>query len=152
MAETQEPSTGWGGEFWLSTDETAGNAVELVQVLNFQIPEVTVEQVETTHLKSPNQFREFIDALAEGGEVEIPFNFRPGSDTDEMLDDWEAARGKRYAHFNVPIGGTPVKTYSGTFSFAGYNRGTIQPGEKMEASLRVKLSGPLTTAAYSAPA
>ena len=150
--EDQDASIGWGGEVWLSTDATAANLAELVQVVSFAIPEIQVDQEETTHLKSPNRFKEFVDALADGGTVGIVLNFRPGSDTDEMLDGWETERGKRAIRLNVPLQGVPVKTYDGVFTFAGYNRGEVTAGGKMEATLNIKLSGPLTSSAYSAPA
>lgn len=147
MAETQEPSIGWGGEFWLATDDTVGTLVELVQVVSFSIPAVEVDEVETTHLKSTGQFKEYTDGLKDGGEVEVAFNFRPGSDTDEMLDDWEDGRGKRKVRFIVPLQGDTVKSYTASAVFRGYDRGTISPGEKMEATLRVRISGAVTRAA-----
>ncbi|KLE32456.1 phage tail tube protein [Aurantiacibacter luteus] len=150
--EDQNPSVGWGAEVWLSTDETSANLKELVQVTQFAVPGITVDQEEVTTLKSPGKMKEFIDALGEGEEVGIVLNFRPGSDTDEMAEAWEGGRGRRAIRFNVPIGGVPVKTYDGVFSFAGYNRGEVTPGGKMEATLNVKLSGPLTSSAYSVPA
>ena len=59
MAETQEASIGWGGEVWLSTDDTEGNLVELVQVVSFSLPSDTADRVETTHLKSPGRRRQY---------------------------------------------------------------------------------------------
>lgn len=149
MAETQEASIGWGGEFWLSTDDTVGNLVELVQVVGFNVPEVEVDQVESTHLKSADRFKEYLDGLADGGTAEITLNFRPGSDTDEMLDDWEDERGRRKARFVIPLQGEAVKDYTASVTFAGYNRGTIAAGEKMEATLRVKITGATTKAAHA---
>lgn len=147
MAETQEPSIGWGGAFELSTDETEGNLVELVQVVSFDLPQVEVDQVETTHLKSEDRYKEYVDGLADGGTASITLNFRPGSDTDEMIDDWEEARGRRLVRFTVPLQGVATKTYTCLATFAGYSRGTVSAGEKMEAVLSVKLSGAVTKAA-----
>lgn len=148
MAETQEASIGWNGEFWLSTDDTVNNLIELVEVVSFDMPSVEVDQVENTHLKSADRFKEFLDGLADGGTAQIVFNFRPGSDTDEALDDWEANRGKRKVRFIVPLQGVAVKDYTCSATFAGYSRGTVSAGEKMEATLSVKLSGTVTKAAH----
>ena len=147
MAETQEASIGWGGEFWLSSDDTTGNLAELVQVVSFQLPQVEVDQVESTHLKSADRFKEFLDALADGGSVDVVFNFRPLSDTDEALDAWEAARGRRKVRFVVPLQGVAAKTYTCSATFQGYDRGEITAGGKMEATLTIKLSGTVTKAA-----
>lgn len=149
--ETQDPSIGWGGEVWLSSDDNVANLSELVQVKQFKIPSISVDQVETTHLKSPGRMKEFLDALGEGEEVGVVLNFRPDSDTDIAAETWEAGRGQRAIRFNVPIGGTPVKTYDGIFAFAGYDRGEVTPDGLMEATLSIKLSGPLTSSAYVAP-
>lgn len=147
MAETQDASIGWGGAFELSTDETEANLYELVEVVSFDLPQVDVDQVETTHLKSADRFKEFTDGLADGGTAAITLNFRPGSDTDEMLDDWEEDRGRRLVRFTVPIQGVAAKTYTCIATFAGYSRGTVSAGDKMEAVLNVKLSGAVTKAA-----
>lgn len=149
--ETQDPSIGWGGEVWLSSDDTIANLAELVQVKQFKVPGVTVDQQEVTHLKSPGRMKEFLDALGEGEEVGIVLNFRPDSDTDLAAEEWEANRGRRAIRFNVPIGGVPVKTYDGIFSFAGYDRGEVTPDGVMEATVNVKLSGPLTSSPYVEP-
>lgn len=147
MSEAAEASIGWGGEFWLSTDDTVGNLAELVQVTSFGVPEIEVDQVETTHLKSTDAFKEYTDGLADGGTAEVQFNFRPGSDTDEALDDWETARDIRKVRFGVPLQGAVVKTYTCSASFAGYNRGEISPGDRMAATLRLKITGAVTKAA-----
>src|SRR5688572_25604024 len=112
MADTQEASIGWGGEAWLSTDNTEANLGELVQVVSFGLPSVEVDQVETTHLKSEDQFKEFADGLKDGGTVNIVLNFRPGSDTDEKIDAWEDSRGKRKVRLIVPLGGVATKSYT----------------------------------------
>lgn len=151
MPETQEASIGWGGEAWLSTDDTVANLSELVQVVSFDLPEIQVDQEETTHLKSADRMKEFEDGLADGGTINIVLNFRPGSDTDDKIEAWEAARGKRAVRLNVPLQGTPVKTYDFLASFAGYSRGTVEAGTKMEATLSVKLSGAVTSSAYVVP-
>lgn len=147
MAETQKPSIGWGGEVWLSTDETEANLVELVHVTGFGIPEVEVDQEEATHLKSPGGYKEWMDGLRDGGTVAINLNFRPGSDTDTMIDTWQDARGPRMIQFVVPLQGVPVKSYTALVIFAGYSPGEVTPGAKMEATLSVKISGALTRAA-----
>lgn len=148
MAETQEASIGWGGEVWLSTDATLGNIDELVQVVSFGIPQDEVERVETTHLKSPNRRREYTAGLVDGGEVEVVLNFRPGSDTDQLLEDALTAGDERAVKFVVPHLGTAAWDYTTTVIITGYDRGTVAAGDKMEATVTMAISGAVTSAAH----
>lgn len=145
MAETQKSSTGWNGEVWLH-DGTA--LKELVQVVNFGLPSDQIERVETTHLKSANRRREYTTGLIDGGEVEVTLNFRPGSDTDALLEDALADGDARAIKFVVPILGVPTRDYTTTAVLTGYDRGTIGAGEKMEATATFTITGAVTSAAH----
>ncbi len=148
MAETQEASIGWGGEVWLSTDDTIGNLDELVQVVSFTLPDNTTDRVETTHLKSPNRRREYTAGLVDGGEVEVVLNFRPGSDTDQAIEDAVAAGDERAVRFVVPNLGVAAWDYTTTGIVTGYNRGSVTADGKMEATMTVAITGAVTSAAH----
>jgi hypothetical protein len=147
MAETQEASIGWGGEFWLSTDDTTTNLVELVQVVSFGLPNDEVDEVETTHLKSAGKRKEFISGLSDGGEVEVVFNYRPGSDTDTMLRAAKTAGDTRAIRFIIPEDGTAAVQIDCTAYVSGYDRGTVSAGEKMEATATFRITGDETQVA-----
>jgi hypothetical protein len=151
MAETAEASIGWGGEVFLSTDTTTGNLVELVQVVSFGLPQDQTDRVETTHLKSPNRRREYTSGLIDGGEVSVVLNFRPGSDTDQALEDAQIAGDERAVRFNVPQLGVPAWTYDTTAVVTGYDRGEVTADGKMEATVTLAISGAVTSAAYVEP-
>src|SRR5688500_15921834 len=101
MAETQEASTGWNGEVWLSTDATEANLEELNEVRSFSKGSPSAERVETTTLKTPNRRRTFTKGLIDNGEASIVVNARRGSDTHILL---KAALegGERFIRFNYP--------------------------------------------------
>lgn len=149
MAETQEASIGWGGEFHLSTDDTTGNLVELVQVVSFGLPNETTDEVETTHLKSPGRRKEYISGLRDGGEVSVTFNYRPGSTTDTMLRDAKAAGDTRAIRFVIPENGTAAYQIDTTAYVSGYDRGEVAAGDKMEATATFRITGDETQAAAS---
>lgn len=149
MAETQEASIGWGGEVWLSTDATEGNLAELVQVVSFSLPSDTADRVETTHLKSANRRREYTSGLIEGGEVTVTLNFRPGSDTDQAIEDALDAGDERYARFVVPELGVPAWMYDTTVIVTAYDKGEVSAGDKMEATVTLSLTGAITGATWS---
>jgi hypothetical protein len=144
--ELQDPSIGWGGEVHLSTDETTGNLEELVQVVSFGLPNDEVDEVEVTHLKSPNRRKEYIAGLGDGGEVEVVLNYRPGSDTDILLLAAKAARNTRAVRFVIPNNGVPAYQVD-TFAYvSGYDRGTVSAGEKMEVTVTFRITGDETQA------
>jgi hypothetical protein len=148
MSEAAEASIGWGGEVWLGTDATVGTLAELVQVVSFGIPTDQAERVETTHLKSPNRRREYTSGLIDGGEVEVVLNFRPGSDTDQAIEDAFTAGDERSIRFVVPHLGTEAWDYTTTAIITGYDRGTVSAGEKMEATMTATITGAVTSAAH----
>lgn len=149
MSEVQEASIGWGGEFWLSTDATEGNLDEMVQVVSFGLPQDQIDRVETTHLKSPNRRREYTSGLVDGGEVQVVLNFRPGSDTDQMIEGALVSGDERAARFVVPNLGTAAWDYDTTVIVTGYDRGTVAAGDKMEATVTLAVSGAVTSAAHT---
>lgn len=152
MAETQEASIGWGGEVWVSSDDTVGNLEELVQVVSFGLPSNSTDRVETTHLKSPGRRREYTSGLIDGGEVSVTLNFRPGSDTDILLAAAQVAGDERAVRFNVPQLGTPAWSYTTTAIVTGYDLGEVTADGKMEAEVTLSITGDVTSAAYVAPA
>ena len=148
MAETQEASIGWGGEFWLGTTSLPASLVELVQVVSFGLPQDQIDRVDTTHLKSPNRRREYTSGLVDGGEVQVVLNFRPGSDTDQAIEDALAAGDERAIKFVVPNLGASVWDYATTAIVTGYDRGSVSAGDKMEATVTLAISGAVTSAAH----
>lgn len=149
MAETQEASIGWGGEVWLGTDATVGTLAELVQVVSFTLPDNATDRVETTHLKSPNRRREYTSGLVDGGEVEVVLNFRPGSDTDQKIEDAQADGDEKSVRFVVPQLGVAAWDYTTTGIVTGYNRGAVTADGKMEATMTIAITGAVTSAAHA---
>ena len=149
MSEAAEASIGWGGEFWLSTTALAAQLVEMVQVVSFGLPQDQTDRVETTHLKSPNRRREYTAGLVDGGEVQVVLNFRPGSDTDQAIEDAFAAGEERAVKFVVPNLGVAAWDYDTTAIVTGYDRGTVSAGDKLEATVTLAITGAVTSAAHA---
>lgn len=143
-----EARIGWGGEVHLSTDNTTANLAELVEVVSFGLPDQDVDEVEVTHLKSPDRYREFIAGLADRGSVEVTLNYVPGSATDTLITAARAAGDTRAVRFVIPDQtGTPEWQID-TFAFVqGYSRGPVSAGDKIEATLRLRITGDQTEAA-----
>lgn len=137
MAETQEASVGWGGEFHFN-DGTA--LYEAVEVVSFTLPSPEFEEVESTHLKSANRYREFIDSLVNGGEVQVVLNYRPGSDTDTKLLAWRDARAIRAIKFGIPETGDVVVEISTTGKCNMIDRGEVSADGKLEATVTIRVA------------
>lgn len=135
MAETQEATLGYMGEFHLSTTSSAGALVELVQVKSFGIPGTGArEQVETTHLKSPGWRREYASSFYEDSDFEVMLNSRLLSDTDVLLADALSDGDERAFLTVIPENGVAVAHISGTCKCIAYDRGEVSPGDVIEAT------------------
>jgi hypothetical protein len=151
MAETQKASTGFNGEVWISTDETSANLTELVQVVSFSLPTDTGERVETTHLKSAGRRREYTVGMTDPGEIEVVLNFRPGSDTDALIEAARASGEDRYVRLGVPELGTLTYQYDFLASVLTYDKGEVTADGKMEATVTLAINGAVTPGAWSEP-
>jgi hypothetical protein len=142
-----EARIGWGGEVHLSTDGTTTALVELVEVTSFGLPDEDVDEVEVTHLKSPNRRKEFIAGLSDGGEVEVSLNYVPGSATDELIRAAKAAGDTRAIRFVIPDQSGAPEWQIDTFAFVkGYARGPVSAGDKIDSTVRFRITGAQTEA------
>lgn len=80
---------GWGGKFFLQNE--ADEWVELDEILETPFPEGETEDVEATHMQSPNRRREYIAGLINDGTGDVLMNYVPGSTTDVLCRDLQDA-------------------------------------------------------------
>lgn len=144
MAETQVASVGWGGAFWFND----GSALyEAKQVVSFTLPNPEFEETESTHLKSANRYREFIDSLVNGGEVQVVMNYRPLSDTDTKLLAWLHGRAIRAIEFHIPESGVVAVEIATTGKCNAIDRGEVAADGKMEVTVTIRIASTDTQAA-----
>lgn len=149
MAETQEASTGWGGEVWISSDETEGNLVELVEVRSFTPGNPTSERVETTTLKTPNRRKTYTKGMIDSGEASIVLNARRGSDTYALVMDALNEAGARYIRFNFPELGVLTWTQDVMGEVTSVDSGEVSPDGNMELTVTVSLNEVVADEAYA---
>lgn len=65
----------------------AGSFVTIANVPDISGPSRSREAIEVTAHDSPDQYREFVKGLKDGGEVELTINYDPGAATHQALDD-----------------------------------------------------------------
>lgn len=144
---------GWGGEVQLSTSISEDGLTELVEVVSFGLPDEQADEVEVTHLKSEDRRKEYISGLTDGGEVEVGLNYVPGSATDILIRDAKDAGDIRAVRFIIPgTDGEPAWQITTTGFVKGYKRGPLAPGDKIEATVTIRITGAADEAAESGEA
>jgi len=137
-----EDLTGWDTEVKLHNG-TALTALDAV--FDVGLPEDTVDEIDTTHYKSPGKRREFMAGLIDGGEIQIQMNYRPGSATDLLLTAAKAARDVRDWEITIPDGATGW-VFSGSGFVKSYTKTNPLDG-KREATAIIRVSGDVAEAA-----
>jgi hypothetical protein len=108
---------GWGGELFVSTDNTEDNLVELSEVRSVSFPQDEADEHEVTHLKSPGRRKEFIQGLIDGGEFTATLNYDPGDATDLLLTGAKDTGTTRKVRITIPdTSGTGTIEWNFTFS------------------------------------
>lgn len=75
---------GYLSQFWI--DNGSNVLTELGEVRRIQMPnDATFEQIEATHLKSPDRRREYVRGFRTDREYEVEFNYVPNSTTDIIM-------------------------------------------------------------------
>lgn len=81
---------GYGTTVELSED-SGTTWVKLVGIQDVEIPFGEADEVEVTHMESPNRTREFIGGLKTASDVTIPGLYVKGSATDEKIKTLHAS-------------------------------------------------------------
>lgn len=136
---------GWSTQFWL--DNASGVLTELAEILAVTPPNPQVEDVEVTHLKSPNRRREYVAGLIEDGEGTFEMNYIPGSPTDVLIRAAIADGVARSYKIALPDGDGDANLWeiTGECIVKGYER-NIPIDDRMTATLTIRFTGAVTEA------
>jgi predicted secreted protein len=135
---------GLGAEFWL---DSAGDVLtQLSEILSVALPNSQVEDVEATHMASPNRRREFIAGLIDDGEGTIEMNYVPGSATDILIRAALADGETRDYKVVLPVADGSTWEVTGDCIVKGYERST-PIDDRMTATLTVRFTGSSAEAA-----
>ena len=89
---TTNADIGYDSSFGIE-GETSGTYVAVAEVTAINGFGFSRESLEATHLKSPDQYKEFIAGMKEGQPVTITLNYVP-SESDALVTAFEAKTGK----------------------------------------------------------
>lgn len=137
---------GYGSVFEIVSDTSPDAYIALAEVKSITPPSIDVDQVEVTHMQSPNRYREFISGLLDGGEASFEMNFVPGSTSDdrifELLNLPTGVSRRRACRISYPNG----VTWSFDAEVTGYEP-DIPFDDAMTATVTLKVSGTITPGA-----
>lgn len=134
---------GYGCIVQVATGSSPDVLQALDEITNITPPSVKYDDVDVSHMQSPNQRREFIVGMGDGGEFSCEMNFIPGSNTDDFL----------FGLMNLPPGTSRTRfirlSYPNgtTWFFSGNLNGydiSAPYDDKMTATATFKVTGDLT--------
>lgn len=135
---------GWGGKVYLATDNTEATLTLLMEVTDCTFPQDEADEVEVTHLASPDKRKEFIAGLIDGGECTVNLNYTPGSATDLLLTAAKVAGSTRKVRFVIPseAGDGSADWNITTSGFVKrYAPDGMVAGEKISATAVIRITG-----------
>ena len=144
MAETQA-SIGYGTVFDISRDNEA-TWITVGEVYDITPPNDTVDEVDATHMQSPNRTREFIPGLIDPGEASFEQNFVPGSPSDLLIAEIKTAGERVRCRITFPNGVT--------WKFSGWVSGyepAVPTDDKMTATVTWRVTGPTISTPAAPP-
>lgn len=140
-----DASIGYGSYFHISQD-SGSSWIEIAEVYDITPPSSTVDQIDATHMQSPNRNREFIAGLSDPGSASFEMNFVPGSASDLKIQEIRASGEQVLCRITFPN--------SVTWKFTGQVESyepAVPTEDKMTASVSFKVSGSTVATAAAAP-
>lgn len=132
-------STGYNATFGIGDGADPEVFTAVAEVISITPPSMQRDVEEATHLKSPDQHKEFIPNLSETGDATFTINYVPSA-TDVLITAFNAGTG----NFRITFPSGVTLTFAGIVT-------SFAPGEvansKMTASVTIKPTGKATYAA-----
>lgn len=134
---------GYGSVFEVQTENSPDSYVAMAEVISITPPSFSLDQIDVTHMQSPNRNREFISGLNDPGECSFDMNFIPGNSSDDRI----------FELMNLPTGASRARNCRVSFpngltwSFSGEVTGyepTVPVDDKMTATVTFKVSGAIS--------
>jgi predicted secreted protein len=118
----------------------AGVFAAIASISDISGPERTREEIEVTAHDSPDQYKEYVKGLKDGGEVSLTLNYDPGQPTHRELDgDFEEKELRAYQVVVLP-GDADELTIQFNAMITSLSE-AYPVDDKMEMEVTVKISG-----------
>lgn len=136
---------GYDTLFEISQD-TGATWFSMGEVTDITPPSSTVDQIDVTHMKSPNRQREFIPGLSDPGSAGFSMNFIPGSPSDLKIQEIRASGEQVLCRITFPN----AVSWTFTGQIESYEP-AIPTEDKMTADVSWKVSGSTVYEPAAAP-
>jgi Lambda phage tail tube protein, TTP len=134
---------GYGSVVEISTGDSPDVLQTMQEVTNITPPSATLDQIDVSHMQSPNRRREYISGMTDGGEFSFEMNFVPGAATDDflfaILTTPVGVSRRRHLRLSFPNG----VTWFFDGELTGYEM-SMPFDDKMTATATFKVTGDLT--------
>lgn len=127
----------YGSTLEVETSPGSGTYTTIAEIKSVSKPNASVDDVEVTHMTSPNLAKEFIAGLTDYGDIQFDINWIPGSATDTFLEAWRASGLNRSTRITYP--GSIKDTFPAYMK--GYEAGAAGPGDVLAGTLTLKVAG-----------
>jgi hypothetical protein len=134
--------TGYGAVFAVETALNSGVFTDLLETTSITAPNASVDEVDVTHMQSPNRVKEFAAGLADYGTVTEKGNHIPQNATDIFLLAWRADGTRRNCRITYPNSHT--QTFLGFVK--NYSVDDFNPSSALKRTLVVRVAGAVTDA------
>lgn len=128
---------GYGATFGIEDRDNPGTYIDVAEVVGITPPAYTMDTVDTTHLLSPERFREYVNGLREAGELSLTINFVPGDTTSDLL----VGEALQDTPGNYKITWPNAVEWGFAGVMVGFAPGDIAVDTKVTATVRVKVTG-----------
>ena len=125
-------------QLWVGATEVATTAtVQVAEVTSINLPSLTVDEKEVTHMDSPNWLKEYLPGMIDQSEIGADINYVQSSPTDDLLRTMTAGRQIRYWEIRFTAPATDIK-FGGRAFIKNYEVPTLTVGEKMSSTLAMR--------------
>lgn len=131
-----QAAIGYDTTFAIEDAPGSGVFVSLAEVFEVTPPEVSVDQVDVTHFKSPGRAKEYIPQLKDNGSATATMNYVPDSATDQRIRELLASGAVLAMKITFPNDATA--TFSA--SVESYSQ-TVPVEDRMTATASFKVTG-----------
>src|SRR3990172_3025913 len=114
--------------------------VVIGEITNIDGPQESIDQTEVTTLDSTGGFKEFVDALKDGGTVTIPILWINTAAQRSFRNLFGQAALPTFS-ITLPTSPQTLVTFGGRIASRNW---TLNPADPMQAEVQIKVSGAVT--------
>jgi predicted secreted protein len=125
-------------QLWVGATEVATTAtVQIAEVNSINLPAISVDEQDVTHMGSPNWLREYLPGLVDQSQISVDMNYVQSSPTDDLLRTMAVGRQIRFWEIRFTAPATDI-VFAGRAFITNYEPGTQTVGEKMTGALALR--------------